>query len=460
MRPIVIIYISALVSISIILGTSSNWKNNLYRYDAAGYHLYLPALFIYQDIEELTFYKYVDSTYRPTGDGKEYGIFTTQTGKKVNKYSAGIALHELPFFLIAHYINTWFLSYPQDGYSIPYQYATKISVLFWCCIGLILLMKVLNSLYTKRVVSLTLLCIVFGTNLFYAISYEGTMPHAYSFFLMSWIVHSTFLLYQKKSVQHIYFIAIALGLLTITRPSNLVFIIVPTLWGIYNIQTFKERLLFFKKNILRLIIGGIFFIVALSPQLIYWKLTTSNFIHFSYQNEGFIWTEPEIIKGLFSFQKGWFIYTPMAVFCIWGMFYLNRINKGLLIPIVLFFVANIYIIFSWWNWWYGASFSCRALVESFSILSIPLGAFIQNIISKKIHVQIIVSVLLVSLIALNILQTYQYTRGIIHWDRMTYEAYKKTFMKLTPSEEFNEYYMPANEYYDMLGYRYNAVNGR
>ena len=70
----------------------------MFKWDKSGYHLYLPAFFIHKDIRELKFYKYIDEAYMPTGDLKEYELNPLPNGNKANKYSIGVAVHELPFF--------------------------------------------------------------------------------------------------------------------------------------------------------------------------------------------------------------------------------------------------------------------------------------------------------------------------------------------------------------------------
>ena len=51
------------------------------------------------------------------------------------------------------------------------------------------------------------------------------------------------------------------------------------------------------------------------PQMIYWNEMTGHWLYFSYgSDERFFFGDPAIIKGLFSYRKGLFIYTPLLLF--------------------------------------------------------------------------------------------------------------------------------------------------
>ncbi|MCB7372887.1 hypothetical protein LI003_23625, partial [Bacteroides caccae] len=60
-------------------------------------------------------------------------------------------------------------------------------------------------------------------------------------------------------------------------------------------------------------------LIALIPaifQLIIYRWGTGEFIVYSYTKEGFNFLHPEIIKVLFSYEKGLFVYTPICFFSL------------------------------------------------------------------------------------------------------------------------------------------------
>jgi hypothetical protein len=177
--------------------------------------------------------------------------------------------------------------------------------------------------------------------------------------------------------------------------------------------------------------------LVLFPQLLYWKMNTGDWIYYSYNDEGFFFNDPRIWEGLFSFRKGWLVYSPIMILSLFGM--LTLFNREyapkfkLVVP--LFLGLNLYIVFSWWCWWYGGSFGSRPMIDTMAIMSIPFAGFVAVMSNWKIT-KILTTFLIVAFIGLSQFQTLQYRRGIIHWDSMSKDTYKMIFGKLHVPEGF------------------------
>ncbi|MCB0700665.1 MAG: hypothetical protein H6551_12340 [Chitinophagales bacterium] len=457
MKSRAVIILFAFICSYIIINTSENWKNRVFQWDKSGYHVYLPAAFIYNSIDSLAFYPIINGTYRPSLNGDWYAIYSTEKGRKVNRYQIGLAILEAPFFLIAHAYNLTFKQYSFDGYSVPYQYGTLFSSVFWTVIGLVLLRRLLKRYYNENIVAATLLAVAFGTNLYHYNVFDGGMAHPYSFFQFSTVLYFTDSLYRTGKNKYLYLLAMMLGLVVITRVSNIVVTFVPLLWGVYNLATFKERLTFYSQKRLHIVLGVILFLGVIMLQIGYWKYTTGYWIYDTYPDEGFIWSQPRIWRGLFGFQKGWFIYTPLAFVAVVGLLALRKQYKQFVLPIVLFLIVNIYIVFSWWNWWYGGGFGARSLIETLAIMSFPLAAAFAYVSKKNKPVIVAAGVILLLLVSLNILQSYQRHKGVLHYERMSFKAYTKLFFETTYKPEFEEYYMPNSEFYKEMDGRWDTI---
>jgi len=175
------------------------------------------------------------------------------------------------------------------------------------------------------------------------------------------------------------------------------------------------------------------------PQMIYWREMTGQWVYFSYGDERFFFNDPAIIKGLFSFRKGLFIYTPLLIFAFTGLTVLWKKRSPHLVAIAVFVPLNIYIIFSWWCWWYGGGFGQRAFIDSYALMAIPAAALLQVAFTtgrKWLRGGIIA--LWSLLFLLGIYNNIQYYYGAIHWDSMTKEAYSDSFGRIRASARFNE----------------------
>lgn len=458
MKSRIVIFLFLTISLLVISNRSRNWNGWVHKWDQAGYHLFLPAAFIYQDITKLDFYTYVDDVYKPSDDYKNYGINNLENGNRANKYTLGVALHEAPFFFLAHFITTQYINLPADGYSHPYQWATILSSLFWTILGLFVLRRFLLTYFNDTTTAIVLLAICLASNLYHFTVFAGGMSHTYSFFHFAIVMLLTDRLYRTPSKKYIYSLGFLFGLIAITRSSNLLVVLIPLLWGLNNKAALLGRLSFLKENFKHIVIAVVLFIVAASPQLAYWKYVTGHWLYDGYADEGFIWSEPRIGKGLFGFQKGWFVYTPVAIFAVLGIYTMRKTLSQHIAAIVIFMTINIYVIFSWWNWWYGGSMGCRPLIESMAIMALPLAAFTQQISYKKsIILKTFLSLLLIFFITLNMFQSYQLSKNVIHWDKMTRAHYFHTFFKLNKTEEDDSYLMSTEEYYDEVHQRKNKV---
>jgi len=355
-------------------------------WDVFGYYLYLPAKFIYEDIG-LTNQEWLNQLfekYQPSGT--LYQIIHLENGNCIIKYTMGMAFLYSPFFFIANFLAE-LLGFPADGLSLPYQYSIALGCLLYSIIGLIVLRKILKKYFDEKITTILLIIIVLGTNYFHLTAYDGTtLCHNILFTLYAILILYTIKWYDNQRMKYAIIIGIAIGLIILIRPSEMVCILIPLLWGIKNKQSIRKKIQIFRKNFSHIIVLIIFMVLIGLPQLIYWKINTGNFFFYSYTNpgEGLEFFSPNTINFLFNFRKGWFIYTPIMIFSITGFYSLYRRNKSIFFAIVIFFLADLWFISSWTAWWYaGGSFSSRSLVPAYTILSIPMGYFIEDIRKQK-----------------------------------------------------------------------------
>lgn len=390
--------------------------------DAKGYYAYLPAVFIYQDLN-FGFFDHIekDKYYQ---DHLYYDYRGGGNGKIINKYYVGTALAQLPFFLVAH-VSTSIVGGEMDGYSELYMLSVPIAALFYHILGLCFLVGLLRLYKIKdTIIALLLLATSFGTHLFVYTVVEGGMSHVFSFCFIS-----GFLLYSKRffinnHLSDAYKMALLLGLIVLCRPINglIVFFLLP-LAG--NIGTLKKGVLKLLSNPRALAICFLLFLAIIAIQLIIYKISTGNYFVYSYQNEGFNFSNPHFFDILFSYKKGLFLYTPMLLLGLISTIFLIRNKPFFSIGWLIFFIGITYIFSSWWMWFYGGSFSSRVYVEFIPIFMLSLGIFLEN--CKPIHKKISFG-LIVLLIAVCQVQSYQYRYYEIHYSEMNKEKYWDVFL--------------------------------
>ena len=428
------IIITVLLATLIVVFRFITLPDNMFTWDVFGYYLYLPAEFIFHDISfsGIEWVKQLNEQYDCTAT--IYQLVLAPNGNIAIKYTMGLSFVYAPFFFIG-YIIASITGFPVDGLSAPFQYSITIGGLIWIIAGLLIFRKILLNYFSDKITSIILLIIVAGTNFFHLAAIDGTLlSHNILFTLFAILLWSTIIWHKKQKLKYAIIIGLTTGLITLIRPSAMLCVLIPLLWNVYDKNSLKEKLIIIKNNFSHLAILILCGLLVVSPQLIYWKLTTGQLFFNSYPNpgEGLDLFSPYTAKFLFSFRKGWFIYTPVMIFSIIGFYNLYKHNKKMFYPFLLFFIFSLWIISSWSCWWYaGGSFSARSMIPAYSILAFPLGYFINDILEKKRIIKILFFTIIFLLLILNLFQSWQFNKGIIKKERMTREYYFAVFGKTT-----------------------------
>ncbi len=408
------------------------WRtpDKVIQWDVIDYYGYLPAAFIYHDIT-LRFKDHYQ------GDKKfVFWAKKTATGKYVFKMTMGVSVMVSPFFFVANALAGP-LGYNTGGYSDPYRFALVMAGLFYLVLGLVFLAKVLRLYFPETITGLVLLSLALGTNLFWYSTFEPGMSHVYSFFLASVFLWLTLLWHKKPGTGKAVLLGLVTGLLTLIRPVNVMMILFFVFYDIKSRKEIKSKLFFLRQQLPQLfLMAGTGFLV-LVPQLLYWKTVSGHWIYYSYGKEGFFFLHPRFLKVLFSFRKGWFVYTPVMLFAVAGIGFLFKKHKAFFAATLLLLLVYLYVVSSWWCWWYGGSLGQRELIDIYPFMAVPLAAFMHwtgNLKKPKRHIA-------ATLVALSVLlgafYNVQYHYGAIHWDSMTRAAWLNSFGKVHPSPRFN-----------------------
>lgn len=349
-------------------------------WDASGYYLYLPATIIYKDIRELKFMEGILAKYNPTPDFQQV-LVDTNSGKPVIKYTLGNSLAMLPMFAIADIYTQTSRSATRDGFSRPYQFAIGFGMILYGIIGLFLLRKILLKYYDDKITACVLLIIGLGTNFLEYSAISNGLTHVVLFCLYTIIILQTIKFYQFPSNGTAILIGLILGWILLIRPSEIVALIIPLLWGVGTTEELKKRFQFIKVYFSKYLLAGLACLLVISLQFIYWYYVTGSIFIYSYDKQGFNWTAPHILNYTMSYWSGWFMYTPVVLIPILGLLFvfLHKNNRFAILP---YLFLNFYIVTAWEVWDYGGH-SGRAMIQSYVILSFGLAALLFQIKKTK-----------------------------------------------------------------------------
>jgi hypothetical protein len=353
--------------------------------------------------------------------------------------SMGLAFLYLPFFQIAHaYILI--TGKPFNEYGTPFTTLLCISAVFYLALGLFVLRRFLLRYFSDNITALTLIAITLGTNLMYYSAFEGPLSHVYNFAIISLFLWLTVRWHEHPRWSTAIAFGLVAGLISLVRPSNTLLFLFPILYWFHDRQHIKDKWALIRKNFLQIILMCILIFMVWLPQMAYWKYTTGSWLFFSYVNEHFYFNAPRIHLGFFSYRNGWIMYAPVMIFSLAGFLFLRKNLKLFLIPVSLSFIAVVYLIFSWWCWWY-VGFGLRSMIDFYPLLSIPMAAILTKIVGTTKWIRGLVITFWAILILFGFFKTWQYRVGILHFDGMTSKTYWKSFV---------EFKSPTMEYYNLL----------
>lgn len=399
-------------------------KNNaVLTWDVSGYYWYLPSIFIYHDIKQQGFKDHILTQYQPTSGVNDFQqAFRHESGNYVMKYSMGMSVMYSPFFLLAHELAGP-LGYPADGFSLPYQFAIQLGGLLVAILGLWYLRKFLLKFYSDKVVSICLLLLVVGTNFLNYGAIDTGMSHCWLFTIYVFILHVTYRFYEKPSFKNAVALGLLCGLATLTRPTDIISVLIPLLWGLKKMtfSAIRNHIRFLIFNLRYLLVSVAFGFLVLSVQLAYWKYASGEWIVYSYQDQGFTWLHPHFIKYLFGAHNGWLAYAPIMMFSFIGLIPFLKKGQGN-IAVLVFLLLDVYLVSCWEFYYYGGRF----MVQAYPILLLPMASFVTWVLEKNIRLAIALPILLL-FVYVGLWTNIQYHYGDLYdWDTSNKKYYLAT----------------------------------
>jgi hypothetical protein len=405
-----IIFICCLLSYVFVY--FSNIKSEVITSDSQGYYAYLPAFLIYQD-----FSMQRKGLYHPEAESLTYPAIylNNKTNRFVSKYPVGIAVLLLPFFVIAH-LTALALNLPATGYSFIYQHTVGVAGVFYLLFGAYYLSKALSKYFKHNAVFLTIVALIFGTNLFHYATYESLMSHIFSFFLVSVFLYILLIWQERPNIKSSLKLGFLAGLIFLARNLNIIILLL--------LIPYINR-----KNVRFLFLSFLILLLTILPQLLYWQYAAGEMFYYSYPGESFNFLDPRIKGFLLSYRRGLLFWSPIFLFTIFGLYKLKSKIGSLMHSI--FLVLGVYIFFasSWGQWAYGSGFGNRALIDIYPLLSFMMANFYEKIYQLK-NIKNLVFLLTALFIMLNITNMIKYWNGILPPDHITLDLYLKNLFKL------------------------------
>jgi len=406
--------------------------------DVNFYYIYTSAAIVYHDLNFGRIYNKIPHYAR------RYLWLSTNkdTGRSYSKMSMGLAMVYAPFTAFAHYVLAPLTGANPDGYSPPYKMGLLLSALMLFLFGLWNLRKLLLEYFSETITALTLIVIAFGTNLSWYVTSEASMSHVYSFALIIYLYRLLQKWFRNPRTGLTILTGLVFGLIVLIRPTNLLFIVL-----FFATSDFRERIQFLLKNYVRILLMMAMFLLVWIPQFAFWKYVSGDWFLYTYTKETFFWNNPQITGSLFSYRKGWLVYTPLMALAFIGLPFLWKQSRPLFWQVISVLALLIYINSSWWCWWFGGSYGNRPYIDGYGIFALSIAAFFKYVANLKIKAVSFAGIFIIAaFVYLNLFQTWQYRMGLIHYMSETKQTYWMNFLKTkTYDDYFDNLVQPDHE---------------
>ena len=407
---LLVVLVSATISVrSVWMSADGNGWKSIVRSDVKGYYGYLQALFVRHDLgHEPDQWEFV--RHMPTGT--------------LNKYFCGTSIMMAPWFAAGRQLALLDPDAPRDGLSSYELKAIGVGAWAYLLLGLLAMRALLLGMGARdAVVAWTIIAIGLGTQLLQFTTFQPGWSHIYSFAAISVFLQVVHRLGRGAPLRWAIVAAALLGLIVLIRPVNaLVVLAAPIVPGSGSMpllnRLFKER----TALALAVIVGAL--VVALQPML--WHAQTGNWFAYGYTGEGFHWNRPEVFKVLFGFRRGLFLWAPVLLLFLAGTLRWLRTDRHRGVAMMLYFAINVYVISSWWIWYYGSGFGARVFIDHYPVMAIPIALLLNDLTARW---WVLARVYIAGCVAFLGFQMFQYNVQILHHESMDRAKYLHTFLR-------------------------------
>ncbi len=298
-----------------------------------------------------------------------------------HNFSLGISIIWIPIYFIADVLVIIFSKLDpniiRNGYSDIYQIVLGIGNIFFVVSGLFLLSKILLKFFSKEITSLSIMLILFSTNLFYYSAIDVVNTHPFSFFGTSLLIYLYFKYKENKRFKIIFTQGVILGLMTANRMQDGILILIPILTILSGIKFKKIKK---EKEIIKILILGLGGIIGYLPQLILLFLGQNRILlipHLAKAESDFM-PFRHVLDILFNQKLGIFFYMPILFASVFGLFLFRKNNKTLGTVFILIFML-VFILISSYDGWNVAGYTARYFISVFPILIFGIAEVVNRI---------------------------------------------------------------------------------
>lgn len=434
------------------------------RGDGVGYYAYLRSALIGHNLRFEDDYLAANASFIiGRTDGRDHLLpkMFTKTGYVENHFSVGPAILWAPIMLVVHsavqVADRLGAHVAADGFSRPYLLAMALTTACYGFLSLLLAYRIARKYFDDQTSFLATVGIWMASSLPVYMYFNPSWSHAISAFTVSlylWYWERTKL---RRTAGQWAVLGLLAGLMGNVYYPNAILLIFPALEIAFLLLQEKSdpgtTAVTIKNLAVRFGIFSVVFLASLSPTFITRKIIYGNPFETGYPPVwSWNWTSPVLLKVLFSSDHGMFIWTPILIFAVIGLFFLIQCDLLLGLGSIITFFAFYYFIASYPDWDGISSFGNRFFVSLTPIFILGLAALISSFASwfgKTTRAFAFTAPVLALFILWNLGFIFQWgthmvpARGEISWSAMIHNQFEAVPQRLT--QDLKNYFVNRGE---------------
>jgi hypothetical protein len=422
------------------------------RGDGVGYYAFARAPLIEHSFDFVHDYQSANDSFRDArldANGLPKAEFRTRTGHLDNHFTVGPALLWAPFLAIAQagvlLARSMGSQIAADGFSAPYRFAFAFATALYGFLGLLLAMRLATVYVGVRWAFISTLSIWWASSLPVYMYFNPSWSHAHSAFAVSlflWYWNRT---REQRTLKQWCLLALIAGLMLNVYYVNAMLLIVLvfdafadclSLYGTRLVggQSTSESK---RATASRLFTNYFFFCLivtaCLTPTFITRYIVYGNPFESGYGSiKSWAWTSPHLLQVLFSSDHGLFVWTPVTMLAVAGLFLFSRRQPGVGVPLLAASVAFYLFIACYPDWAGISSYGNRFFVSLTPLFIVGLGVLLEQAsrwIGAARLTRILVPAVLGCVILWNLGFMFQWgthlvpSRGAISWNAMIHNQF-------------------------------------
>jgi hypothetical protein len=381
-----------LIGILYLLLFPALFRPVLHGADTVGYYSWLRSAVIEHTLDVRNAFHHYAREF--TGKHPERDLNRkTPNGFTQNQWAAGSAILWAPLYLVAHtgvlIARDLGSGIPADGYSWPYTLAASLSSTIYGLLALYMIYGIARQLTGRRFpAGLAVIVLWLASPMVFYMYCHPLLSHANEAFIIALFLYVWWRTQNSGQAKTALLRGIVAGLATWIRPQNGVLIL------ILGFETFVDILIALrqKRDLRPALSHGLVtlagYLLLFIPLMIFWKIVfgsgIANTYAFSQGVQTLRWESPQFLKVLFSSDRGLFIWAPVTAPSLIGLWWLFKENARLACLLGGMFLAQLYVVSSWFGWSGNIAFGPRLWVAQTAIFSLGLAALINAFQKRRV----------------------------------------------------------------------------